>query len=127
MAHGTEPSRPNVPQSYGTPESDLVVFAGDYSHRKPAALNTLTDGVSIIAAGMVDEMIEHGDKDPSATFHLINEFGQATYAYVSSDVLATFSLYLVDGMEVSLHGIARRPYPDLPPHIHVVQVEPLTH
>ncbi|MER7309952.1 hypothetical protein [Streptomyces griseoluteus] len=123
MAHGTEPSSPNVPQ----PDGDLVVFAGGYSHRTPAPLSRVPDGTDIIAAGMVMEIREHGTADtPSATFHLQNDFGQATYAYTSAEVLATFGFYLVNGMELSLHGIARRPYPGAMPYIHVLQVEPLT-
>lgn len=125
MSNATGPENPGVTQPFGTPESDLVVFAGDFSHRKPAALSTLADGISVIAAGMVMDIDEHGTTYTSATFHLVNDFGQATYAYVSPEVLATFSLYLVDGMEVSLHGVARRPYPGTPPYIHVIQVEPL--
>lgn len=126
MQNGTGPEQPNAPRPFGTPEGDLVVFAGDYSHRVPKPLHTVDDGVSVIAAGVVMDIDEHGSTYTSATFHLVNDFGQAIYAYVSPTVLATFSLYLVNGMEVSLHGIARRPYPGMPPHIHVLQVEPLT-
>jgi hypothetical protein len=32
----------------------------------------------------------------------------------------------VNGMEVSLHGTAMRPYPGTPPYIHILTVEPLT-
>ncbi|WP_086560114.1 hypothetical protein [Streptomyces africanus] len=130
MQNGTGPEPQNDPQSpattYGTPSSDLVVFAGDFSHRVPKPFSTVDDGISVIAAGMVDDITEHGTTDPSATFHLVNEFGQATYAYASPQVLAEFGLYLVNGMEVSLHGISRRPYPGTPPYVHILQVEPLT-
>jgi hypothetical protein len=83
MQNGTGPEQPNIPQPRpsGTPEGDLLVFAGDYSHRVPKPLHTVQDGVSVIAAGMIDEIDEHGTTEPSATFHLVNDFGQAVYAY----------------------------------------------
>lgn len=128
MAHGTEPSRPNLPQPYGTPDASLVVFAGDRAARRAAALNTLTDGTPVIAAGMVHDIREHGDIDtPRATFQLLNEFGQSTYATASTDVLVEYSSALMDGTEISVHGVARVVFPEDPrtAYISVTSVEPL--
>lgn len=126
MTHGTEPSPSSIPQPFSKLPGGLVVFAGDYSHRVPTPIDSVPDGVGVIAAGMVEEISDHGANNTSATFRLVNDFGQAVYAYVSPETLATFSLYLVDGMELSLHGIAIRPYPGAAPYIHVLTVEPLT-
>jgi hypothetical protein len=114
---------------YSTPEADLVVFAGTKdTGRKAAPLNTLTDGTPVVGFGMVDEAREHGSVDaPRATFQLINEFGQSAYAAADSDTLALYSLFLMDGCEVSLHGIARQPFPEDPrtTYIQITSVEPL--
>jgi hypothetical protein len=120
--------KPNVPQPYGTPDAGLVVFAGDQAGRRAAALNTLTEGTPVIAAGMVQEIREHGDVDsPRATFQLVNEFGQAAYAAASTDVLTEYSMCLMGGLEVTVHGVARQPFAEDPrtTYISVTSVEPL--
>ncbi|MFJ9662846.1 hypothetical protein ACIRPR_33465 [Streptomyces griseoflavus] len=125
--------KPNLPQPYGTPDASLVVFAGDPSGRHAAPLNTLTDGTPVVAAGMVLNIREHGTIDaPRATLQLVNDFGQATYAAADTDVLTEYSMCLLDGVEVSLHGIARRPFEgdaelDDPRtnYVQIVRVEPL--
>ena len=129
MAHGIEPSSTNVPQPYGTPEADLVVFAGTReTGRRAARLNTLTNGTTVIGAGTVHDVREHGSIDaPRATFQLINDFGQATYAAADTEVLTEYSMCLMDGVEVSVHGIARQPFAEDPrtTYIQVTRVEPL--
>jgi len=124
---GNEPQNgPQSPTSYGTPDGDISVFAGDRNHRRAARLNKLSDGTPVIAAGMVDEVREHGDiHTPRATFVLTNEFGQSTYAAADTDTLTEYSLFLMDGVEVTLHGHCRRPFDDAPPYISVYRVEPL--
>jgi hypothetical protein len=107
MGQRNEKQPQNGTTPYSTPEADLVVFAG----AKPAPLNTLTDGTPVVAYGMVDEIREHGSVDaPRATFQLVNEFGQATYAAADSDVLADYNMWLMDGTGISVHGIVRRPF-----------------
>lgn len=128
MSNATGPENPGVTQPYGTPDASLVVFAGDVNDRRPAPLNTLTDGTRVIAAGMVQEIREHGSvDDPRATLQLVNEFGQATYAAADTHALAEFSMCLMEGVEVSLHGIARQPFAEDPrtTYIQIVSVEPL--
>lgn len=128
MTHGTEPFPAPVPQPYVTPEADLVVFAGPRGNRHAAVLNTLPDGTQVVAAGMVDEVREHGTLDaPLATLVLVNDFGQAAYAAADSDTLAQYSLFLMDGVEVSLHGVARVAFAEAPKatYIQIVRVEPL--
>lgn len=128
MSNATGPDPQNGTTPYSTPEADLVVFAG----RRPAPLNSLTDGTPVVGFGMVDEIREHGSVDaPRATFQLVNEFGQATYAAVDSDVLAEYSMCLLDGSAISVHGIVRRPFqgdPDLDDpranYVQVLRVEP---
>lgn len=127
MQNGIGPSGQNGPhpQSYGTPDGDYTVIAGARGHRLVRQLTHLTDGTAVIAAGIVTEIREHGPIDaPRATFILANELGQATYAAAGPETLADFSLFLMDGTEVSLHGIARRPFADGPPYVHVTEVEP---
>lgn len=128
MQNGTGNTPDRSTQPYVTPEADLVVFAGTHGNRRAAALNTLTDGTPVIAAGMVDEAREHGDIDnPRVTLILVNDLGQATYAAADADVLDVYSMYLVDGVEVSLHGIARQPFAEDPKttYIQIVKVERL--
>jgi len=120
--------KPNLPQPYGTPDASLLVFAGDRSNRVAAPLHRVVNGTPVIAAGMVHEAREHGTIDaPRATLQLINEFGQSAYAAADSDTLALYSLFLMDGCEVSLHGIARQPFPEDPrtTYIQITSVEPL--
>nr|WP_173294477.1 hypothetical protein [Streptomyces sp. FR1] len=133
--NGNEPHNSPRPTStaYGTPEADLLVFAGGYGKNVAAVLNTLTDGTHVIAAGTVHEIREHGSIDaPRATLQLINDFGQAAYAAADGDVLAENSLFLMDGVPVTIHGIARRPFEgdaelDDPRanYIQIVRVEPI--
>ncbi|WP_461712361.1 hypothetical protein [Streptomyces sp. DSM 41013] len=134
MAHGTEPSSTNVPQPFRGPKADIVVFAGTKgTGRYATPLNKLADGTPIVAAGMVTEIREHGTIDaPRATLILTNDFGQSAYAGADTATLTEYNLCLVDGLEVSLHGIARRPFEgdeelDGPydTHIQIVRVEPL--
>ncbi|MFG2276987.1 hypothetical protein ACGFNY_45430 [Streptomyces chartreusis] len=129
MQNRNEPNSPSNTQPYGTPEADIVVFAGDHrSGRRAARLNTLTDGVNVIVAGTIQDVREHGSMDsPRATLQLVNDFGQATYAAADVDTLATYSMCLMDGLEVSLHGIVRQPFPEDPrtSYIQIVRVEPL--
>ncbi|MBJ6623674.1 hypothetical protein [Streptomyces sp. DHE17-7] len=74
-------------------------------------LNKLTDGTPVIVAGMLNEVREHGTIDaPRATLVITNDFGQAAYAVVDTDTLAEYSMCLVDGLEVTLHGFVRRPF-----------------
>ena len=128
---GNQPEQSPRPTStaYGTPSADLVVFAGDHgTGRHAARLSTLVDGTRVIAAGMVQDIREHGTVDePRATLQLVNDFGQATYAAADSDTLAEYSMCLMDGAEVSLHGIVRQPFPEAPEtsYIQIVRVEPL--
>ncbi|MGW8703178.1 hypothetical protein ACWGOK_40795 [Streptomyces eurythermus] len=130
---GNQPSENPHPTTYTTPDASLVVFAGDKGGRHAAPLHTLTDGTRVIAAGMVEKIREHGSLDtPRATLILINDFGQSTYAAADTDVLTEYSLYLMDGLEISLHGLARRPFEgdaelDDPraTYIQIVKVEPL--
>lgn len=111
MDQSSQDPRPGVTQPYGTPSADLVVFAGDRAGRRAARLNTLTDGTPVIAAGTVHDIREHGSIDaPRATFQLINDLGQATYAAADTDVLTDYNLWLMDGTPVSVHGIVRRPF-----------------
>lgn len=126
MQNGTGDNPAGVTQPYGTPEGDIVVFAGSRAPYRPAPLNTLPNGTHVIAAGMVDETREHGSIDaPRATLILMNAAGQATYASADGDTLALYSLFLMDGVEVSVRGICRRPFVDGPPYIQVVDVEPI--
>lgn len=129
MSNATGPENPGVTQPYGTPDASLVVFAGTKeSGRRAAKLSTLTDGTHVVAAGMVIEVREHGTVDaPRATLILTNDFGQATYAAADTDTLTEYSLFLMDGVEVSLHGVARQPFPEAPEtsYIQIVRVEPL--
>lgn len=123
---GNDPHRSTPPAPYGTPDGDYSVISGDRGNRRIAQLNRLADGTRVIAAGMVDEVREHGPIDsPRATLILANDTGQATYAAADTDTLTEYSLFLMDGVEVSLHGIARRPFEDGPPYIQIVRVEPL--
>lgn len=125
---GNDPQNSPAPTMYGTPEGDLLVFAGGYGKNVAAVLNTLNDGTHVIAAGTVHEIREHGSIDaPRATLQLINDFGQAAYAAADTDVLAEYSLFLMDGVEVSLHGVARVVFPEDPrtAYIQIVRVEPL--
>jgi hypothetical protein len=125
--NGNHPERSTQPLPYGTPEGDLVVFAGERAHRYASPLNRLKDGTPVIAAGVVNEVREHGSLDaPRATLVLINDFGQATYAAADTSTLTEYGLFLMDGVEVSLHGVCRRPFVDGPPYIQIVRVEPLT-
>lgn len=124
---GNQPDRSTQPAPYGTPEGDLVVYAGTHQHRYASPLNQLPDGTHVIAAGMVQETREHGSMDaPRATFHLITELGTGAYAAVSTDVLIAYSLYLLDGIEICAEGVCRRPFADGPPYIQVIKVEPIT-
>lgn len=132
MQNGTGPEPQNGPHptstAYGTPEADLLVFAGGYGKSVAAVLNTLTDGTRVIAAGTVHDAREHGSIDaPRVTLQLINDFGQAAYAAADGDVLADYSLFLMDGVEVSLHGLVRMPLLEEPrsAYIQIVRVEPL--
>lgn len=133
MQNGNEQNSQSSTHPYGTPSADLLVFAGGYGKNVAAKLSTLTDGTHVIAAGMVTEVREHGSIDsPRATLQLVNDFGQATYAAADADTLAEYSMCLMDGVEVSLHGIARRPFQgdaelDDPraTYIQIVKVEPL--
>jgi hypothetical protein len=118
-----EPSTHPIP--YGTPEGDLVVFAGTRPPYQPAALNALPDGTSIIAAGMVDGIRMHGTPDePRATFVLNNPVGQATYAAVDTATYDDVFGFLLENHAVSVTGICRRPFEDAPPYIQVLQVQP---
>lgn len=128
--NGPEPQNGPHPTStdYGTPEADLLVFAGGHGKNVAAVLNTLTDGTHVIAAGTVHEIREHGSIDaPRATLQLINDFGQSAYAAADADVLAEYSLFLMDGVPVSVHGVARQPFAEDPrtTYIQIVRVEPL--
>lgn len=124
MAHGTEPTPSPVPQPSGAPASDLVVFAGDNGWRVAVPLNRVVDGVDVIAVGTVDNISEHGSIDaPTATFHLVSGDGPAAYAYVSAETLTAFSLYLLNGLDVSVHGIAMRACDGAAAYIHVTRVE----
>jgi hypothetical protein len=130
MQNGNEPqpSSSTHPAAYGTPTADIVVFAGAEKPYHPAPLNTLPNGTHVIAAGTVTDIREHGTIDaPRATLQLVNDFGQATYAAADTDVLGTYSMCLMDGLEVSLHGIARQPFREDPKttYIQIVRVEPL--
>jgi hypothetical protein len=132
MNNGIGPEPQNSPQPtstvFVTPEADIVVFAGDASNRVTVPLNRLRDGVSVIAAGTVTDIREHGSVDaPRATLQLINDFGQATYAAADTDVLAEYGLFLMDGVPVSLHGVARQPFAEDPrtTYVQIVRVEPL--
>lgn len=123
---GDHPAGSTHPIPYGTPDGDYSVISGDRGHRSIARLDRLANGTRVIAAGMVSEIREHGPIDtPRATFVLTNDIGQATYAAADTDTLTAYSLFLMDGVEVSLHGIARRPFEDGPPYIQVTEVEPL--
>lgn len=126
---GNDPNRSTHPAPYGTPSADLMVFAGDHNTGRHAAkLSTLTDGIRVIAAGTVQDIREHGTVDaPRATLQLVNDFGQATYAAADTDTLTEYSLFLMDDVEVSLHGIVRQPFPEAPEtsYIQIVRVEPL--
>lgn len=124
---GSQPDRSTHPAPYGTPDGDYSVIAGPRGDRRAAQLNRLADGVLVIAAGTVTEAREHGPIDaPRATLVLMNDIGQATYAAADTSTLADYSLFLMDDVDVSLHGICRRPFDDGPPYIQIVTVEPLT-
>ncbi|WP_411132727.1 hypothetical protein [Streptomyces sp. 030-HV] len=132
--NGNQPQQYPHPTAYGTPDASIVVFAGDKdSGRFATPLNKLTDGTPVIIAGMLTEVREHGTIDaPRATLVLTNDFGQAAYAAADTDTLAEYSMCLVDGLEVSLFGIARRPFQgdaelDDPRtnYVQITRVEPL--
>lgn len=116
MSNGTgnDPNRSTHPTAYGTPDASIVAFAGDKgAGRYAAPLNKLTDGTPVIVAGMLDQVREHGTVDsPRATLVLVNDFGQATYAAANTETLTEYSMCLVDGLEVTLHGIVRRLFQD---------------
>lgn len=129
MEDRTGNQKPQSPTpAYSAPQADLVVFAEDNGWRRPAVLNTLADGTHVIAAGMVMDIREHGTVDaPRATFQLVNDFGQATYAAADTDVLALYSMCLMDGVEISVRGHVRKPFAEDPrtAYISVLSVEPL--
>ena len=129
MQHGTgdEPQRSTHPSHpYGTPEGDLVVFYGARAPYRPAQLNALTDGTSVIAAGQVDGIRMHGTPDaPLATFVLNNMAGQATYAAVDTRTYDEVFGYLLENHTVSVTGICRRPFDGAPPYIQVTDVQPV--
>jgi hypothetical protein len=126
---GDEPQSSTHPiRAYGTPNADYSVISGDRGSRRVSQLNTLPNGTRVIAAGMVTEIREHGPIDePRATLILMNDLGQATYAAADAIVLAEYSMCLMDGAEVSLHGVARMPFREDPKtaYIQIVSVEPL--
>lgn len=130
MQHGNEPE-PNSsthPRPYGTPDADLMVFAGDRTHRRATRLNRVPDGTSVIAAGTVDNVRMYGTADePRAVFTLIASDGGATYAAVGAETYAEIFGYLVAGDEVSLSGLAVCAFPDDPrtTYLRVLQVEPI--
>lgn len=131
MQHGIgdEPQSSTHPTArpYGTPEGDLVVFTGSRNHYRPAPLNALQDGTSVVAAGQVDGIRMHGTPDePRATFMLLNAAGQATYAAVDTLTYDDVFGYLLENSTVSLTGICRRPFEDGPPYIQVIEVQPVT-
>ena len=132
MQNGIGPDPQNgprpTPTAYGTPEADLLVFAGGYGKNVAAVLNTLPAGTHVIAAGTVHEIREHGSIDtPRAILQLINDFGQATYAVADADVLAEYSLFLMDGVPVSVRGIVRQPFGEdaRTTYVQIVTVEPI--
>lgn len=131
---GNDPQSSTHPIAYGTPDASIVAFAGNKGRGRYATpLNKLTDGTPVIIAGMVDQVREHGTVDsPRATLVLVNDFGQAAYAAADSETLTEYSLCLVDGLEVTLHGVVRRPFQgdaelDDPRanYVQIVRVEPL--
>ena len=124
---GDDPRSSTHPIPYGTPEGDLVVYAGSNQRSYASRLDRLTDGTSVIAAGLVDGIRMHGTPDePRATFILTADDGAATYAAVDTDTYDLVFGYLLEHTAVSIVGITRRPFADAPPYIQVVQVEPLT-
>lgn len=130
MQNGTGPEPQNGPQStppaYGTPEGDIVVFAGERAPFRPSPLNQLADGTAVIAAGLVDGIRMHGTPDaPLATFILINPAGQATYASLNTQTFDDVFCVVADSTKVHLRGICRRPFEDGPPYIQVTDAEPL--
>jgi hypothetical protein len=116
MEHGNGSQQPNAPRptTYGTPDASIVAFAGDKgAGRYATPINKLTDGTHVVVAGMVDQVREHGTVDsPRATLVLVNDFGQAVYAAADSETLTEYSMCLVDGLEVTLHGTVRRLFQD---------------
>jgi len=110
-SHNPEPSSTH-PIAYGTPDASIVAFAGDKgAGRYATPLNKLTDGTPVIVAGVLDQIREHGTVDsPRATLVVVNEFGQSAYAAADTETLTEYSMCLVDGLEVTLHGIVRRPF-----------------
>jgi hypothetical protein len=129
MQNGNGNPPANNTRPYGTPDADIVVFAGDRTHRRAARLNRVPDGTSVIAAGMVEDVRMYGTPDePRAVFTLIASDGGATYAAVGTATYDEIFGYLVAGDEVSLVGLAVRSFEDDPrtTYIRVTQVEPLT-
>jgi len=128
MEHGIGSSDHNNPSPVflGTPDDAIVGYVGGPENRYAAPLNTLADGTPVIMSGMVTEIREHGDVDsPRATFILSNDLGHGAYVAVDTDTLATYSMCLMDGVELSIHGHVRKPFDDGPPYISVLRVEPL--
>lgn len=126
MQNGTGPEPRRLTPPYGTPEGDIVVFAGARAPFRPAPLNQLDDETAVITAGLVDAVRMHGTPDePRITFILINDEGQATYAAIGTEVYEEIFGVVVEGTKVHIRGICRRPFEDAPPYIHVTDAEPL--
>lgn len=130
MSNATGPEPQNSPQptptAYGTPEGDIVVFAGQRAPFRPSPLNQLADGTAVITAGLVDGVRLHGSPDaPRATFILTNPAGQATYASLDTQTYDELFGVIVEDTKVHLRGICRRPFEDGPPYIQVTDAEPL--
>lgn len=128
MEHSNGNPQPNSPRPVflGTPDDAIVVYASGPDGRYAAPLNTLANGTTVIAAGMVTEIREHGTVDaPRATFVLSNDLGHGAYAAVDADTLATYSMCLMDGVELSVQGHVQKPFNDGPPYVAVLSVEPL--
>jgi hypothetical protein len=127
MSNATGPDPKSSTTPYGTPEGDIVVFTGSRNHYRPAQLNALPDGTSVIVAGLTDGIRMHGTPDePRATFVLTNPAGQAAYAAVDTRTYDDVFGYLLENSRVSLAGICRRPFEDGPPYIQVIEVEPVS-
>ena len=128
MQNGTGPQGHDAPRptTYGTPEGDIVVFAGDCAPYHPAPLNQLSDGTAVITAGLVDSVRMHGTPDePRITFILIDPQGQATYASIDTKTYDEIFGVVVESTKVHIRGICRRPFEDGPPYIQVTDAEPL--
>lgn len=126
MQNGNEPTSQSSTHPYGTPEGDIVVFAGERAPFRPSALNKLTDGTAVITAGLVEGVRMHGTSDePRATFILISPTGQATYAALDTKTYDDVFGVVVENAKVHLRGICRRPFEDGPPYIQVTDAEPL--